>query len=520
MIFRIYAQNFIQKLILSTLLTLLFMPLSHAQDWQSQNGNTTVSALNEVQFVTDQVVYAVGNTGAIIKSTDGGESWNDISYGDTKNMLTLFFFDVNNGLVGGPFSSGDGGSSEMLAKTTDGGETWEVRSSFDFEDFNDLEFLDDQNGYAASIDGIILHTSDGGETWSSFHAGTEDLLDLEIVNDTTFWVSGEVGSLYKTTNGGTTREPAIQLDTISVGEFETLSPYDELYGVAFATDNIGYVIGKKYSRDEQKWVGVLLGTHDAGKSWSLVDYDFQHLFYDIEIGANGEIVLAGGTNYFADSGNGNAIYISEDEGATWKVISDGNNPLFWNNIDRIGNSWIAVGESGTTTTFTLSEDTLTSNLVTGYDIAEITLFNNSIGAFITSGGRNGKIFTTTDGGESYTESFSLEGRKDFISISFADENNIWAVGNDHFPAGAVWLIYYSSDQGQNWNKIELDYPVYEQDRAINKVQFIDNQNGFIKAGEKLLKTTDGGNNWTEISDPVSISFGDYSTFQFLDGQNG
>ncbi len=93
------------------------------------------------------MVYAVGNSGTVIKSTDGGESWSNISFGESRNYLSLHFFDENTGYVGGPFSSGGGGSSEMLAKTTDGGQTWEVLSSFDFDDFNDMEFLDDQTGW-------------------------------------------------------------------------------------------------------------------------------------------------------------------------------------------------------------------------------------------------------------------------------------------------------------------------------------------------------------------------------------
>lgn len=487
-----------------------------AQDWEFSNGSSTVSGLNEVQFMSTQMIYAVGNTGTILKSTDGGQTWSDISYETTKNIQTLYFFDENTGFVGTPFMSGGGGSSEMLAKTTDGGTNWEVLSSFDFDDFNDLEFLDAQNGWAASVDGKVLYTTDGGESWSSSSAGSEDLVDVEIIDANTLWVAGDYASLHKSTDGGQSWNSAIQLDTITVGEMQFLSSSDHINDVEFLDENTGYLIGDTY---DSGYKGFLLKTTDGGQNWTAISSDSEHKFTDIEITESGTIVIAAGNDDFSEAG-GNAIYISEDDGDSWKVLQDGSGPISWNDLDYLEDSWVAVGASGAITTFTLTDDTLHSDLLTGQTLSDLDFFDENNGAFVTKERYEGKIFTTSDGGQTWTKRFTLEGRKDFESVAFADADNLWAVGNDHYTGDEVWLIYHSDDQGQSWTKVDPGLEVHEQLEQLEQVQLLDAQTGFIKAEDQLLKTTDGGSSWTPITEPESISYYDFETIQFLDEQNG
>lgn len=481
-----------------------------AQDWVPANGVTTTNTINRIQFVTEQVAYGIGDWGTILKSSDGGETWTDISYEDTRNFNGLYFFDENTGLVGGPFSTGGGGSSEMLAETTDGGDTWEVFSSFDFDDFNDMDFLDNQTGWAASINGKILYTLDAGDNWSSKNAGMEDLLSIHLYDNDTFWVAGESGSLYKSTDSGDTWEKAVQIDTLGLSEF------DDLYDVEFENENIGYVIGETY---DNGFVGFLLKTTDGGTSWERSVYNFEHVLYDIKIGSNGEVVLAGGKDQFTEN-ESNAVFISEDQGDTWRMISDGAGPLYWTSLDENSGNWIVAGESGATSTFALSNDTLYSDLYTGSDIAEITFGDSDHGVFVTGGREQARIFATSDGGDTWEERLKLNGRIGFNSVDFAGDDYVWAVGTNYFTGDSRWVVYYSTDKGLNWNNLELDFPVHEQLEYVQKVQFTDLQNGFIKVEDALLKTTDAGASWEKASEPTPLSFTDFHTIHFLDSNNG
>ncbi len=500
----------IRFVILSIIFTIAGYFSLQAQDWKSAQGNVTSNTLNDVQFVTDQVVYAVGNVGSVIKSTDGGETWGDVSFGETRNFLSLHFFDENTGLVGGPFATG-GGSSEMLAKTTDGGESWEVFSSFDFDDFNDMEFLDEQTGWVASADGKILYTDDGGESWSSKSAGTEDLLDIHFQNENTFWVAGEYGSLYSSDDAGETWELAVDLET-----FGLRPSTDSFYGVEFLNDDVGFAVGQTYDGGD---ITFVLKTTDGGENWTrLMNNDFEYIVNDIEIGDNDEIILTGGRRNFNET-QGNVIYISEDEGDTWKTISDGSGPLQWKATDHIGEQFIAVGNTGATTLFTASSDTLESGIITGLDIVDIEFWDENHGIVATGGKFQGALYTTNDGGETWQESLKLEGRKDFNSVDFAGQQIAWAIGSDHWTGDARWLIYYSADSGENWMPIEVDLPVHEKTDYMQKVQFLDMQTGFIKT-RKLIKTEDSGATWTEIEISGEYSMSKFQSFQFIDENNG
>ncbi|MEX0778188.1 MAG: YCF48-related protein [Balneolales bacterium] len=504
------------RLICTILFTVFCFTGLQAQGWNSAYGNATVNTLNDVQFVTDQVAYAVGNLGTVLRSSDGGETWSDVSYGDTKDLQSLLFFDKNTGYIGAPFSSGDGGSTEMLAKTTDGGQTWEIMSEFFYEDFIDMEFIDDQNGWVASVDGKIIFTKDGGENWSSTSAGSEDLHDIHIKNDSTYWVAGDFGSLYSSSDYGENWELAVDMDSLGHSEFGT--DYFYFNGVEFLDESIGFAVGRTYdSRD----IGFIIKTTDGGESWTRLP-DFEHVIRDIEIGDAGEIILAGGMSSFTET-QGNAINISLDEGETWKSISDGDGPLKWTAVDYNGTNGIAVGETGAITTFTASSDTLEGNILTGLDIADFDFYDKDHGV-VATGGRNrgyqGTLFMTADGGQTWEKTLSLEGQKNFSSVSFATQDFVWAVGTEYFPAEEAWQIFRSYDAGANWIPIEVDLPDFEMSKSLQKVYFIDAQTGFIKAQDNLIKTEDGGATWNQLDAPDDYSMSNFSSFHFVDEDYG
>ena len=73
-------------------------------------------------FLTDATTgIAVGNTGTILRTTDGGTTWTPQTSGTTNNLTCVYFSDVNNGTI-----VGDNGT---IIKTTDGGTTWTTQTS-------------------------------------------------------------------------------------------------------------------------------------------------------------------------------------------------------------------------------------------------------------------------------------------------------------------------------------------------------------------------------------------------------
>jgi len=117
----------------------------------------------------DTIFIAAGGNpnsqiGYIIKSTDGGKTWNITK---SKNLLHICFIDDATG-----FASGFDG----IIKTTDCGKTWETVSSLPA---HDIFFFDKEFGYF-SYNRSLYRTLDGGQNWK---------LMKTIINP--HWILGE-----------------------------------------------------------------------------------------------------------------------------------------------------------------------------------------------------------------------------------------------------------------------------------------------------------------------------------------
>jgi photosystem II stability/assembly factor-like uncharacterized protein len=112
--------------------------------------------LNAVYFSSPGVGWIVGEFGLVLKTEDGGKSWNAQRYGgDLPQLYTVKFLDDHRG-----WAMGQAGS---LIQTTDGGKRW---SSVDIATKRDLynASLDGQRGIIVG-DGVVLASHDGGSSW-------------------------------------------------------------------------------------------------------------------------------------------------------------------------------------------------------------------------------------------------------------------------------------------------------------------------------------------------------------------
>jgi len=78
--------------------------------------------------------------------------------------------------------------------------------------------------------------------------------------------------------------------------------------------------------------------------------------------------------------------------------------------------------------------------------------------------------------------------------------------------GKNGILFKTADIGLHWTAINTNTT-----QDISKVQFIDENNGFIMSDTIVYKTTNGGASWSLLTLPTSISFKD---FHFFDSQNG
>ena len=148
-----------KNILSTTLLILLFtINLFAQEEWITQESGTD-RILYSVDFINANNGIAVGEAGTILKTNDGGLSWQNISTCFTNDLKGISFYDDTHAV-----SVGDGG---QIIVTEDGGNTWTTHwlPGMQFNLYT-VDVSPDGKGIASGQHGAILYTSDGGFSWS------------------------------------------------------------------------------------------------------------------------------------------------------------------------------------------------------------------------------------------------------------------------------------------------------------------------------------------------------------------
>ncbi|MBN2001549.1 T9SS type A sorting domain-containing protein [candidate division KSB1 bacterium] len=207
--------------------------------------------LYDVKAVSDDVAWVVGENATVLRTIDGGHSWDTLgaSFPETMAFYCVDAFDSNTAFISGitgDYQSGD--YITFIYYTKNGGDTWTKALELPVGWINDLTMFDPVNGCAIGdpYNGVWLmqKTSDGGKNW-------EQIPDAPAANEGAwsapgriFWLDSSNGwlgtnspDLYRTTNGGTTWT----LETIPIIE-STAALAFSASGYGMAADHHGPVI--------------------------------------------------------------------------------------------------------------------------------------------------------------------------------------------------------------------------------------------------------------------------------------
>src|SRR3954447_4077369 len=150
------------RFLLGILSCLMFAVAADAQ-WVRQRVDTTPS-FRGLAVVNEKIVWASGTGGTVIRTIDGGKTWNVITVpgADKLDFRDIEAFDANTAYI---LSIGNGDQSRIY-KTTDGGKTWKLQ----FKNDDPKRFFDaiacwDRNNCIAMSDPVnqnyvLITTSD------------------------------------------------------------------------------------------------------------------------------------------------------------------------------------------------------------------------------------------------------------------------------------------------------------------------------------------------------------------------
>lgn len=162
------------------------------------------ATLTAVHFVDAQRGWAVGHWGAILVTTDGGQTWavQRMDLEQDRPLFAVHFSDAMHGVAVGLWS--------LVLVTDDGGRHWrevaiEAAPGARRADLNLLALFADRDGrlYATAEQGKLLRSDDRGQTWSYLDTGYRgSLWSGAVMRDGSLLVGGQRGSLWRSADGG------------------------------------------------------------------------------------------------------------------------------------------------------------------------------------------------------------------------------------------------------------------------------------------------------------------------------
>ena len=287
-----------KKTVISTIaIMLLFATNMAAQGWNTLTTGTT-KIIYDISFPPGQNNVGYGGAmqgtyngeGAVIKTTDGGDTWSEVLGGSgTDGIEAVCFTSADTGFIAG--------WNDYFAKTTDGGTTWtDVTVGSGNWYFRDIEFWDADNGIAVSSlsagGSAVYVTDDGGDNWSTASGVSINIQDAAYASASTLFAVGGDEKIIKSTDNGNT------WSVIYTGTFQYV-----FFGVDFDGD-YGVVGGED---------GKIRHTTDGGSSWSEYATGY-HNFHGVDV-VNSDSSFVAGTD--------EDIYKTTDGGSSWAIEDNG-----------------------------------------------------------------------------------------------------------------------------------------------------------------------------------------------------
>lgn len=151
-----------------------------------------------MKVIDADTLFAAGESGAVVKTTDGGATWRLLNT-ESDNFFWAIDFVTPQVGYGGDFGS------DRFVKTTNGGETWSLHV-LNIEDppqpyyaTRGLHFVSPDTGVMMEHD-YMIRTVNGGMSWSVVDS-VEDLYDMFFYDRFVGYVTASTG-VFSTTDGG------------------------------------------------------------------------------------------------------------------------------------------------------------------------------------------------------------------------------------------------------------------------------------------------------------------------------
>jgi photosystem II stability/assembly factor-like uncharacterized protein len=458
-------------------------------------GATTAAGYNsDIARVDDRTAVAFLNGADLVKTTDGGMTWQNIT------SLTL--------LSENPKSISIQSKNTWWIVTTrntwvtnDAGTSWiSANSAYPPRGLQRFVFTDSLSGYQCR-EGQLLRTYDGGTTWDEMNIyGFGVVLDVATgpdLGDNVYCLSTGRYLVNKSPDGGANWNISLTESAFQDANASAMTFVNGALGFLVGdggrilrTDNggqswsivhgLGYIgtIANIHFFDARSGIAMtysptILLTTNGGDRWDESIPSQDHTLRHISVSPEGTLFSVGFT-----SNNEYQLFRSTDKGWKWEMVGS-KLPIEYSPFNQlIPQSLLAVSDQ---------------ELLIGVSYA--------------------RLYRSTNGGVSWDSSFvRTAGSIPFLS----------GAEMQFFPPSTIYYSLYnaiavSTDNGASWD-VRQD----PSGASMWGTHFLDENNGFTSIQGRLSSTSDGGHNWKRLTtlNPELFHFFDASNGIMLSSESG
>jgi photosystem II stability/assembly factor-like uncharacterized protein len=521
----------------------------------TENAKLTV---NDVDFFDHDHGWAVGLSGAIYGTSDGGHRWQLQTSGTNVHLSDIEAISASEAWSVGRYQ----GFSDVimpppvpsaLLHTIDGGATWQSLDTPPNSSYREIAFVG-QDGwvlsercepqpeysyctYEPSPTTFIQRTRDGGQTWDLLDAptGQDSFSHLTFADANDGWMSGtycstdncydlgDHSAIFRTEDGGMTWKA---VDTTA---------YGRVVALAFEDDLRGWALARACPRSGEACLNNFLSTDDGGASWlqlsqtrsdgeygdslrhhtgvlfrtsfsglALRSTDSGRSWQDIQTPAIELADIAASDTDTAFVAGGGEVLRTDDGGHSWRSVASLHGQVrmlgFWDEVHGIAAVWdcpyscLKIYATSDGGVTWHISHSVSSGLST-YPMS-LQVSGPQYGLLAL----DGAFITTSDRGVTWEEHAVSRGDGYVTDVDMADPAHVWAILHEDQPYPGQQHLARTTDGGQTWEVIPDQEPSQDLEFANAEHGWYIQRSCDLTCNYELFATNDGGNTWELRSD--------------------
>ena len=428
--------------------TIIYLPRSHY--------NFSLLVINENEmYISIASPPILDRISELMKTTDGGKSWQRLTTG----LTTTFFHEVIKGKNNSIIAAGILG---RIFKSEDSGENWQMLTTGRTTG-TITSILEIGGRIIAGSDGAgVMISDDNGKTWGYSNSGFNavKIRTVEKLTDGTFLIGNNAGLFHY--------DPASK-EFIGLNNFDVESRPD-IFGDLSSIEINGIIQLSNNSFMIATYQGPLFKSIDKGQTWQIVVMPYNPCAITFFEKTKTDKI------YFNSLMSDKGLFQSNDSGVTWSRVQS--NFGYCESIAYDSQGYILTGNGVALLRSTDDGETWSQQRYFASNINNVKIASNGKIYVLTN---NNGLYQSNDKGVTWDNCLKEDRLNAEYSV-MVPCNQLIEIGDGSLLLGTGKGLYESKDNGKNWEKIDDEF----KDLNIAKVTYSTEGQIYVMTGSRMF----------------------------------